>query len=49
VCTNKKNVNIKFNAHCVSGITLIRYGQTQNIQNPNNLKVFGSKNRIAKT
>jgi hypothetical protein len=31
VCTNKKNVNIKFNAHCVSGITLNRYGQTQNM------------------
>ena len=41
IYTNK-NVDIKFSA-CDTGITFIRYAQSQNIQKPNNSKVFGSK------
>ena len=39
-----KTVDIKFNAHdAVSGITSIRYAQSQNIGKQNNVKIFGSK------
>ena len=35
-----KNVDMKFSARDVSGITFIRYAPSQNIRKPNNLKVL---------
>jgi hypothetical protein len=37
------NMNLILSAPRVSGITIIKYAQNENIKNPNNLNVFGRK------
>jgi len=35
------NMNLILSTRRVSGITIIKYAQNENIKNPNNLNVFG--------